>query len=77
MIVPPKGSNPTTDRTVFIRGATKLEMNQINEYKVFQDHGKPNMISNRERYQMPNMDTRKFGFSSSLLSNMMADRRLD
>ena len=39
--------------------------------------GKPNMIPNRERYQMPQMDTRKSGFTSSLLSNMMADIRLD
>ena len=35
------------------------------------------LIPNRERYQMPQMDTRKSGFTSSLLSNMMADTRLD
>ena len=57
--------------------ATKLEMDQINEYKVFQDHGKPNMIPNLERYQMPQMDIRKSGSTSSLLSNMMADTRPD
>ena len=57
--------------------ATKLEMDQIKEYKVFQDQGKPNMIPNRERYQMPQMDIRKSGSTSSLLSNMMADTRLD
>ena len=57
--------------------ATKLEMDQINEYIVFQDHGKPNMIQSLERYQMPQMDTRQSGSTSSLLSNMMADTRLD
>ena len=35
------------------------------------------MITNRERYQMPQMDTRRSGSTSSLLSNMMADTRLD
>ena len=48
--------------------ATKLEMDQINEYKVFQDHGKPRFIPNRGRYQMPQLNTRKSGFTSSLLS---------
>ena len=32
--------------------ATKLEMDQINEYKVFQEHGKVRLIPNRGRYQM-------------------------
>ena len=57
--------------------ATKLEMDQINEYKVFHNQGKPNMIPNRERYQIPQTDTRKSGSTSSLLSNMMADTRPD
>ena len=35
------------------------------------------MISSRERYQMPQMDTRKSGSTSSLLSNMMPDTRPD
>ena len=35
------------------------------------------MIPNRERYQMPQLDIRKSGSTSSLLSNMMADTRLD
>ena len=35
------------------------------------------MIPGRERYQMPQMDTRKSGSTSSLLSNMMADTKLD
>ena len=54
---------------------TKLEMDQINEYKVFQDHGKAQY--DPKRYQIPQMDTRKSGSTSSLLSNMMADTRLD
>ena len=33
--------------------ATKLEMDQINEYKSFRTMGKPHMIPSRERYQMP------------------------
>ena len=37
----------------------------------------PNMIPSRERYQMSQVDTRKSGTTSSLLSNMMADTRLD
>ena len=57
--------------------ATKLEMDQINEYKVFQDHGKPNMTPSRGRYPMLQMDTRKSGSTSSLLSNMMVDTKLD
>ena len=56
---------------------TKLEMDQINEYKVFQDHGKAQIDPKRGRYQMPQMDTRKSGSTSSFLSNMMADTRLD
>ena len=32
--------------------ATKLEMDQINESKVFQEHGKVRLIPNRGRYQM-------------------------
>ena len=35
------------------------------------------MIPNRESYQMLQMHTRKSGSTSSLLSNMMADTRLD
>ena len=35
------------------------------------------MIPNRETYQMPQMDIRKLGSTSSLTSNMMADTRLD
>ena len=58
--------------------ATKLEMDQINEYiRSFKTMGKPNMIPNRERYQMPQMVIRTSGSTSSLLSNMMADTRLD
>ena len=45
--------------------------------KSFRTMGKPNMIPNRERYQMHQMDTRKSGSTSSLLSNMMADTKLD
>ena len=43
----------------------------------FKTLGKPNMIPNRERYQMPQRDTRKSGSTSSLLSNMLVDTRLD
>ena len=39
--------------------------------------GKPNLIPNRERYQMHQLETQKSGSTSSLLSNMMADTRLD
>ena len=35
------------------------------------------MIPSRERYQMNQMDTRKSGPTLSLLSNMMADTKLD
>ena len=35
------------------------------------------MIPSRVRYQMPQMDTRKSGSTSSLLSNMMADTKLE
>ena len=35
------------------------------------------MIPSRERYEMPQMDTRKSGSTSSLLSNMMADTMPD
>ena len=45
--------------------------------KSFKAMGKPNMIPNRDRYQMPQMDIRKSGSTSSLLSNMMADTSLD
>ena len=45
--------------------------------RTFKTMGKPNLIPNRQRYQMHQMDTRKSGFTSSLLSNMMADTRLD
>ena len=51
-------------------------MDQINEYKVFQDHGKAKIIPDRGRYQILQMDTRKSEFTSSLLSNMVADTRL-
>ena len=57
--------------------ATKLEMDQINEYIVFQDHGKAQYDPKSRQYQMPQMDTRKSGSTSSLLSNMMTDTRLD
>ena len=57
--------------------ATKLEMDQISEYKIFPDHGKAQYDPNQERYQMPQLDTRKSVSTSSLLSNMMADTRLD
>ena len=43
----------------------------------FKTMEKPRLIPSRERYPMPQMDTRKSGFTSSLLSNMMADTRLD
>ena len=56
--------------------ATKHEIDQINEYKVFQDHQKLRLMPNQGRYQMLKMDTRKSEFTSSLLSNMMADTRL-
>ena len=56
--------------------ATKLKMDQINEYKVIQDHGTAKIIPNRGRYQMLQMDTRKSEFTSSLLSNMVVDTRL-
>ena len=45
--------------------------------KSFRTMGKPNMIPYRDMYQMPQMDTRKSGSTSSLLSNMMADTRPD
>ena len=45
--------------------------------KSFRTTGKPNMIPSRGRYPMPQMDTRKSGSTSSLLSNMMADTKLD
>ena len=35
------------------------------------------MVSNRETYQMHQIDTRKSGSTLSLLSNMMADTKLD
>ena len=57
--------------------ATKLEMDQINEYKSFRTMGKPNMIPSRGRYPMAQMDTRKSGSTSFLLSNMMAGTRPD
>ena len=57
--------------------ATKLEMTKSTNIKFFRTMGKPTMIPNRERYQMHQMGTRKSGFTSSLLSNMMADTRLD
>ena len=57
--------------------ATKLEMDQIKQYKVCQDHGKAQYDPKSRRYRMPQMDTRKSGSTSSLLSNMMADTKLD
>ena len=47
--------------------ATKLEMDQINESKVFQDHGKAKFDPNRGRYQIAQMDSRKSGSASSLV----------
>ena len=55
--------------------ATKLEMDQINEYQVFQDHGKAQIDPKLRK--VSNAPTRKSGFTSSLLSNMMAGTRLD
>ena len=52
-------------------------MDQINEYKVFQDHGKAQYDPKSRKVSMPQMDTRKSRSTSSLLSNMMADTRLD
>ena len=57
--------------------ATKLEMDQINEYKVFQDPGKAPYDPKSRKVSNAPMDTRKSGSTSSLLSNMMADTRLD
>ena len=57
--------------------ATKLEMDKINEYKVFQDHGKAQYDPKSRKVSMHQMDTRKSGSTSSLLSNMMADTKLD
>ena len=57
--------------------ATKLEMDQINECKVFQDHGTSQYDPKSRQYQMPQMDTRKSGSTSFLLSNMMAGTRPD
>ena len=57
--------------------ALTLRWTKSMNIKSFKTMGKPNMIPNRERYQMPQMDTRKSRFTSSLLSNMMADTRLD
>ena len=57
--------------------ATKLEMDQINEYTVFQDHGKAQFDPKSRKESNAQMNTRKSGFISSLLSNMMADTRLD
>ena len=55
--------------------ATKLEIDQINEYKVFQDHGKAQYDpKSRKVSNAPNGYQK---ISSSLLSNMMADTRLD
>ena len=45
--------------------------------KSFRTMGKPNMIPSRGRYPMPQMDTRKSGSTSFLLSNMMAGTRPD
>ena len=57
--------------------ATKLEMDQINDYKVFQDHGKAQYDPNRVRYHMQQLNTRKSGSTSSFLSKMMAETKLD
>ena len=52
-------------------------MDQINEYKVFQDHGKAQYDPKSRNVLNAQMDTRKSGSTSSLLSKMMADTRLD
>ena len=39
--------------------ATKMEMDQINEYKVFKDHVKANVILNQYRSPMPLKATRE------------------
>ena len=46
--------------------ATKLEMDQINEYKVFQDHGKAQYDPKSRKVSDSQMDTRKSGFSPHL-----------
>ena len=57
--------------------ATKLEMDQINEYKVFQDHGKAQYDPKSRKVSNAPNGYQKSGSTSSLLSNMMADARLD
>ena len=56
--------------------ATKLEMDQINEYKVFQDHGKAQFDPKWRKVSNAPNGYQKSGFTSSLLSNMMAGTRL-
>ena len=46
------------------------------DIRSFETMEKLRLIPNQGRYQMPQMDTRKSEFTSSLLSNMMADTRL-
>ena len=57
--------------------ATKLRWTESMNIRYFKTMGKSSLIPSRERYQMPQVDTRKLGFTSSLLSNMMAETRLD
>ena len=52
--------------------ATKLEMDQINEYKVFQDHGKAQIDPKSRKVSNAHMDTRKSGFTSSYNGRYMA-----
>ena len=58
-------------------GATNLKWTKSMNRRSFKTMEKPRVIPNQGRYQMPQMDTRKSWFTSSLLSNMMADTRLD
>ena len=52
-------------------------MDQINEYKIFQDHGKAQYDPKSRKVSNAQMDTRISGSTSSLLSNMMAHTRPD
>ena len=57
--------------------ATKLEMDQINEYKVFQDHGEAQDDPKSRKVSNAPNGYQKIRSTSSLLSNMMADTRPD
>ena len=57
--------------------ALSLRWTKSMNIKSFKTMGKPNMTPSRRRYPMLQMDTRKSGSTSSLLSNMMADTKLD